>query len=211
MNAVTGSDVSDVTEIEMTYEQLEKIVLLKVSNVPDDQIARGFGFSEKWLTELYETEEYKECFRSHFEKQVEELDAVNKGWDGIEATALKRLNDELRSNFLDPEFALKIAAVANKAQRRNLIGNKPIEAERRGTAVIYIKGNFVEKMQTLQVTERNHGSAGGDMKQNDFVDPNAVENILLGEKRQVNSQRHLDQEVMDILAGGKTMIMAGEK
>lgn len=195
-----------VAEVEISLEQLDKIVQLKVANVPDWQIAKGFGLAEDLLMQLYETEEYKGRFSDYFGKQIEELDEVNKGWDGLEGKALRRLHQELDSSFLDPEFALKVAHVSNKAARRPLVGNKPIDANQGGTAVIYINNNFVERMQNLQIHQRNHLTAGGEKKQNDFVDPDQVENILLDGKK---LERNIDQEIADILGDPLKLVGSG--
>lgn len=118
-------DVVAAPEVEMTIEVLQRIVALKVANVPDWQIAKGFGIEEDLLPELYKTEEYEKEFAKHFAEQIKHISEANDGWDGLERKAIFRLNAELdRIGFIDPDFALKVAVHANKAARRPLVGDR---------------------------------------------------------------------------------------
>lgn len=188
----------EVVTVEITEERLRKIVQLKVANVPDWQICQAYGFDGEMLQQLAETEEYKEEFRKHFEGQITDTQITNEGWDGLEKDALVQLRRNLVA-MNDPDFALKVAAVANKAQRRPIMrNNTPIEGGHGGTAIIYVQGNFVNRMQNMQINERDHNKYQDAQKQNDFIDPSKVENML-GLNRQ---KENPEQDVMDILTVG---------
>ena len=51
----------------------------------------------------------------------------------------------------DPEFALRAAALANKAQRKSVNGDRSIDANRTATATITLGVAFIEKLQTMSI------------------------------------------------------------
>lgn len=99
-----------------TYIMVAKHVILGVG-VAD--IAEIIGAEENEVTELLESDEdYKEI-EGYIRKQYASAQAdVDISWDGIEAVALANLSKSIQNDH-DPDLNLRVAAVANKAQRRH--------------------------------------------------------------------------------------------
>jgi hypothetical protein len=130
---------------------------------------------------------------------------MNNGWDSIEKKALRILDDNLRINK-NAEFALKVAAVSNKAMRRGNGVNSVLPAQQGTTVNLTLNQKFIKKIQTANIVGRpetpndgkliTHGPEAtngplpndkspalveGPLKETDMLMPAQVERLLTAE------------------------------
>lgn len=99
---------------ELTMDQVTRIASMTLAGVPDDQVLQVYPMKQEELAELRELDEYKEEFAKLAEKQV----SISQGWNELEEKSLFHLKSIMETRP-DPDFALRVAAVANKAVRRH--------------------------------------------------------------------------------------------
>lgn len=115
---------------DVKRRSFEKIANMNLSGMPVNAIAKVMGVTAAAISQITTRDDYKnvqtEVFESSFQRQKE----IDEGWDKLEHKAIKGITDNMKWN-LDPEFALRVAVVANKAQRRGSAnsGNQPLSAD----------------------------------------------------------------------------------
>ncbi len=118
-----------------------------------DILGNGIGVDE--IQQLRETESFQELYGviANYLLSLSADTAI--GWDQVEAESLKHLMREARVNR-DPEFQLRLAAVANKAQRRHNKGEQILEPGAAGTRVqISLSQKFIKKLNgETEIVER---------------------------------------------------------
>lgn len=160
-----------------TQERYEKIANMVIMEVPQVQIAAACNVSPGRISQILEEEAFKEVFAA---LQVEELQKhkdINDGWDFLENKAVGGLMEVLAYNK-NPDLLLRVAAVANKAQRRGSKNNAPIDPQRLGArVVINIQPQFVQKLEAgMARVSSNLQSVPA--KQLDMLAPGQVEKLL---------------------------------
>lgn len=140
----------------------EKIAGMCVRKVSDAQIADICGITLDQLLQIKEIPEYREVYSKHAEMYYIEKDLMDQGWDAIENMAMATVVKKLKISN-DPEFALKAAVLANKANRRNIApGNEPIPARTGQGVVLHLHGNFIERLQIAASAESVHNIPAAD-------------------------------------------------
>lgn len=173
-------------------DRLTKIARMVAYDVPHTQIAAACGISESRVSQLLETDEFKEVLQILMAERFEQNKSINDGWDAIEATALNSILEKLQW-MSDPDFALKAAMMANRAQRRGQFNNRPLDGRDGVRAVVHLKAQFIEKMQqntvnvangngntenpVLQLQKRNGATA--EQKREDFLPPEKIEKMFM--------------------------------
>jgi hypothetical protein len=158
---------------------LEKIANMLMYSVPHTQIAMVCGISEEQLEQILALPEFESQVATLEFANIESQKDLNEGWDSIETQALANLVTAM-GTINDPEFSLKVAAVANKAQRRGGRHARPIEGDLGSRAVINLNQTFIERLQmNNQMVNTSETVADGDRrKDHNFLPPNAVERLL---------------------------------
>lgn len=158
-------------------ERYEKIASMLVMEVPQVQIAAACNLTPGRISQILEEDAFKEIFAA---MQVEELQKhkdLNDGWDFLENKAVGGLMEVLAYNK-NPDLLLRVAAVANKAQRRGSSRNAPIDPQKLGArVVINIQPNFVQKLEAGMARVSSNLSAV-PTKQLDMLAPGQVEKLL---------------------------------
>ena len=181
----------------MGAELFEKLANLIVQEVPSDQIAMVLGVSDAELVTLRESPEAKEAVAQLIANKIEDDQTLNDGWDSVEATALGIVVDNMKWNK-DAKFALQVATLANKAQRKGAKANKPLQATSGVRAVIQLNMNFVKELQSgTQRTMQQVNTM--EKKQTDSVNPKVLERML----------NDSDTEILDIAEVEDNDILAG--
>lgn len=80
-------------------------------------IAEAIGIPEQEIHDLVQTQDYKDVRLLVGAEAIKEKLDRDMGWDGIESVSVNKLAQRLKFEN-DTEILLKIAAVANRAQRR---------------------------------------------------------------------------------------------
>jgi hypothetical protein len=148
-------------------EAYERIASLVQQGISMSEIATAINLSETVLKSICETEEFKEILAA---KKLEDLEAqaeVEDSWDTAEQKALGVIVKELDEMSVDPQFALKVAQVANSAKRRKF-QTANVEVKPALQTVIVLQPTFAKKLENnFEISERNFASV-----------PKKVTNIL---------------------------------
>ena len=187
--------MTDLIQLEV---ELGKIAKMDFAGVPERQIAAACNVSVAKLTQLQETEEYKITLATIASESFEKIDVLNGGWDMVENLAMNKVVDHL-GKAVDPDYALKAAAFANKAVRRGRHSNDPISVQPGQQAVINVSLSFADKLQQAFVINPR---ASKELKKKDdnFLSPKAVNELLMPKVRQVQDEIADDIGNLDLLA-----------
>lgn len=83
-------------------------------------------------------------------KEIEKAQALNKGWDAVEALAIRKTVEALEIDD-DPNLALKAAQIANNAKRRNTPGSDQVQVGRNQngtpTVIINLPATYAQELQ----------------------------------------------------------------
>lgn len=126
--------------------KFDKIARMALFDIPQTQIAKAVGLSDSRISQIVETEEYKTVLSAISIEYFERNQQLNDGWQSVEALALGTVVDNLAWNK-DPDFALRAAMIANKAQKRGETAKQPIDAQAGARAVFHLTQNFIQKLQ----------------------------------------------------------------
>lgn len=166
----------------MTEDQLDsrmlKLARMVEQGVPNGQIAAIIGLTEDSLANVFKTDEFRHAEAFVAEEAFTMRQQLSAGWDGVEEFALSTVLGHLQSPAPDPDYALKAAAIANKAVRHGKKnGNHPIEAAGNLQSVITLNATYVNKVQNnFQVSERVLEEM--PKKQTDMLSVNGVKSLL---------------------------------
>lgn len=116
----SAADISDVLGIP----EAEILALMDEPNFQDLRTHLGFEHAEQQIT-------------------------TEAGWDGIEAKSLANLHEIVAVNK-DGDFNLKVAAVANKANRRTLRGQRAQNGQASTVIQLNLTQRFVTSVQSTQ-------------------------------------------------------------
>lgn len=163
----------------------ERIAGMMARGVPQNQIADVVGLSEGRISQIKGEPEFQEFLAKKSAEYYDERALFDSGWDGVEQMALAKIIKRLEVSS-DPDYALKCAMIANKANRRvKTPGNDPIPASIGVGVVLHLSGNFIERLQVAQINHENHvtvvqttGEAGGPQKRVNMLEPAEVEKLF---------------------------------
>ena len=179
---------------EKLQKAIARVAAMKNAGMPDDQIATACSISLEVLEKVYAKEEYKAEIARITEESFDKYNTLNEGWDVVENLAMNRVIEVL-DKMPDPEFALRAAAVANKAQRRGRHNNSPIAAIPNSQVTIQLTANFADRMQQdFTIQERKPEAI--EQKENNFLAPKKVQ-ALLGKVIKPNLEIQLESEFGD--------------
>lgn len=157
--------------------QLTKLANLVMFEQPMDVCASVMGLTEEEIKEILNTDAFKITKSEVMQEEFERQDILKQGWDSIEALALNHVVDLLTSESCDPDYALKAAMVANKAQKRQL-PDRVLQQPVQGAIVLKLEQHFVQQINDGQV--RVAQKLQGNGRHQDFLAPEHVEKQLLG-------------------------------
>jgi len=168
-------------QIEIRQELFSRIAKYEIMEVPDGQIARALGLNEKRLQQIRELPDYQAVVERLQIEALEQAQTLNQGWDAVEDEALGTVLETLRANP-DPEFALRAAAMANKAVRRGNRGNAALPGGAVAATVINLSTVFVQRLQQLNMQVNYPTGVAGDGASNgkrvDSLDPGSATRLL---------------------------------
>lgn len=163
---------------EIKSEVLSRVAKLRSMEVPTHQIAAAVGLDEAALESLMASEKFKETFSALQLAKYDAHETLNDGWDFVEETAMVHVLTYLKTTN-DPEYALKAAAMANKAQRRGGHANVPINGGVHSAAVIQLNAVFVEKLQMMRAGRQANGTTvNANAKRVDALDISSVQALM---------------------------------
>lgn len=171
---------------EIKDEIFTRIAKLKGMEVPEHQIAAAVGLDEEKLAVILASEKYKAKFSELQLGKYDRHETLNEGWDTVEDDALATVLTYLKTTN-DPEYALKAAAMANKAQRRGAHANVPINGGVQAAAVIQLNAVFVKKLQMLRGGQPDGALINGNGKRVDAMDVSRVQKLMHGAQSDIEN------------------------
>lgn len=185
--------------MQLERAKLEKMARMVLFDVPEEQIAKAVGVPE--IADALESKEFKDILSGISTEYFEQNQQLNDGWNSIEALALGTIVDTLVWSK-DPDFALRAAAVANKAHRRGDVSQQPINGQAGARAVINLTANFIQKLQQFNVGTGKPAVNGDGSdavvvngkpahKDTDYMVPEKVEKLFVVNKPKVRKPEDL--------------------
>jgi len=162
--------------MSLDHKLYEKIANLVIAGLPESQIGETCGIDVSRVSQIKQHEVYKEIVNRLSDEEIEVGSLFDKGWDRLEQDALGVLITAFDYNK-DPDFALKVAVVANKAVRRNGIGRGVIPMNAGAHVVINLNQRFVDKLQA-GVPAHQSDMSDKNKKRNDTLTVKGVQDLL---------------------------------
>lgn len=153
-------------------EQMNKLAKLAHDGASMQVICDIFNVEQPQILELMELDVYKKALSEVSAEDYEKSQLLNKGWDGVEEFGISQVLDYMQT-VVDPEYALKAVALANKAIRRggsNQMnnGNAMIQVNNNLQAVIHVQPGFAKTLEENYMVE--------DVRETNF--PKKITNAL---------------------------------
>ncbi len=165
MNMLTQEGIKAALNREIA-EEILVVAKLHVNGMDADSIAQILGSTRNEVDELFQSQDFKDVRLLVGVEQARVRTGNDSTWDGIENTALEALAKRVHLER-DSETLLRIAAVANKAQRRlstsdvhvldpaNANTRVPLKLTRRFTEKLNTQGDVVERSESHEVSVVN--------------------------------------------------------
>lgn len=170
-------------------EKLQKLARMELHGIAREQTAMALGVSESRISQVILTDEFLEHAQTVAGENFQQNELINKGWDGIEALGIKRVVQALQQDP-EPEFALRAATFANKAQRRGGFTNQPISQAAGVRAIVQLNSTFVQKLQqNFNIEKQDNSAMVENQKDSNFLGAKAVQDLL--QRPQVEAKEDL--------------------
>lgn len=129
-----------------------------VLGMDEDTIREVIGCTKDELDVVLNDALYREVRLIIGAAQAESVVDLTTGWDKLEQHAVTNLVDRVKVSR-DPDFLLRVAAVANKAQRRHSQGKQDgvLDPAQAGTRKINLTTRLVERFQRNDGTQVERG------------------------------------------------------
>lgn len=140
---------------EQLDEKMLKLARMVEQGIAEKELANIFGTSQEKLSVVLASQDYVDALAEVQTEAFDKQELLNQGWDGVEEFALSTVLGHLQGPTPDPDYALKAAALANKAIRRGKHINEPIVVQPNMQSVIQLNATYVGKLeQHFNVAER---------------------------------------------------------
>ena len=180
---------------QFELQDLKRLASLVAHGFPDEDICDALGIDEATLAEAKEEVEFKAAMLEKKQQRLQEEVERVEGWDGVELKAVNTLQEILRHNK-NPDFILRTASFANRAQRRPISQrNKPIGDGTIGSVIVLkVSQNFVNGTGPSKVIEHRGERGEIPKKQVSIPTPRIVEKHLLSEITDVDELKKIGHE-----------------
>jgi len=133
---------------EKRSELIERVARFIAMGVPTAQIASACGLTPERVATLEKTEVVRDIVAGLQTEQLEQHELLMRGWDAVESEAVGSVLTHLRANP-DPDYALRAAAVANKAVRHNGTQTQPgvINVDKAAVATIVLSNQYIVQLK----------------------------------------------------------------
>lgn len=182
-------------------QALTKIAKMLNMGVSERQIGMVFNLTDAQLKTILESSDFLIVQAEVEGADFENAQTMNEGWDGVESLALSRVVEHLSNGMAEPDFALRAATLANKAERRGKHANEPLQVRPAMQTIIHLQANFVARLSSdFKIQER--AIEGITQKDSNFLEPSKVKSMF-GVTKQVQGENLLSsvQDELDQLLG----------
>jgi hypothetical protein len=154
-----------------------------VMGITEEQVADTLGVEVSVIHEVMGDKLFQEI--KGFLGAIYAQDHVNQtaGWDALEQLALGRLIERVKKQQGgDPDFLLRVAAVANKANRRTQQQENVMDPQKVGYTTITLSSRFMRKLnpktgEETETQEKTLSIKDGSMVNPKFEDINQLLNV----------------------------------
>lgn len=173
-----------------------------LAGLPPSDIARLIGVDETEVVESQKLDDYRDIRLVMGAAFASEMVDTDFSWDGIESEAVGKLYKEVKKSR-DPEFLLKVAAIANKAQRRVSSGTTKALDQTKANPVVPLRltQRFIEQLNSngdlTRITERQISVLDGSAKNPSFEKIDAALGVNTKAPIQVQQRDDLDWGDLD--------------
>lgn len=165
MNALTDLD----------RDKLERIANMMVHGVPAVQIAEAVNLSEGRISQLKTEDHFKQMLAEANDDFLQAQLDINDSWNKMEMKALGIVNSYLEWSK-DPDFAMRAATMANRAERRGKNTNVPLSASNGKRVGITISSRLATRLGGPEDAKVINGN--GEIAEIDTLAPSKVEELL---------------------------------
>lgn len=194
---LTAEKVGDLLgrKVPDLYLTLAKHVVFGMS---PESIAEIFDVSVEEIQEILNEREFEEVKLVVAELHAKVSIETDYSWDAAESIALKNLIGVLERDK-DPDLNLKVAAIANKALRRNRIQRRPLEATAGSMIQLTLTKRLVNKLTDLSngAIQVQESQAILLIKNPTFKQVDGILNV----ESEKDIEQQTDQEFTDEIAG----------
>lgn len=192
-----------IAELPVSQDDIEiklrrKAGVLAAFGLNDKAIADTLFLTAEQVAAIKETTEYRESCAKQTEERTQRLIDLEEGWDSVEAQSVGQVLSYLQHSR-DPQFALRAAVFANRAQRRspNTMG-RVIDASNVGNVITFnVSKTYVTNMVNTQeggthatIDVQSKSPAEIPRKASDISSPRKLSQIL-----GVQTQERKEQEI----------------
>lgn len=187
-----------MTQLITAQEAIGRIAKMDFAGVSERQIAAACNIPVATVMTIQETPKYKVLLAEIASESFDKIDVLNGGWDMVENMAMNKVVEHL-GKVVDPDYALKAAAYANKAVRRGRHSNEPISVLPGQQAVINVSLAFADKLQQVFTISPREAT---ELKKKDdnFLPAKAVNTLLTKKVGQVQDEIAVEIGDLNMLA-----------
>lgn len=124
------------------YEQISNWMIY---GLEPKSIAEALTLTLSRLEEIISEEAFETVYRSVKIQVAQQQMDTDNSWDSIEAIALENLKTSIQLRGTDPDLMLRVASMANKAQRRNRYADGPINQESGTRVILRLSQQFTKR------------------------------------------------------------------
>lgn len=174
-----------------------RIGKLTAQNVDDQALMQMFGLTLRELGDIRKLDEYKAAHKEGTQDEIERPLEIDDSWDAIERKSLKVAREHV--DFMGPEDALRMAAIANRATRRTRESTMKDASKTTNieTVNIAVPHAFMKELQEMSVSKEMQKliDANSETKIVDLARPQRIDEMMQ-EKVRVEKQ---DFDIMEAL------------
>ena len=203
MMAFTAQSLSDQLGRPIP-EILVVIAKNDIAGLPAEDISRLIGVDTEEIKESQRSDDYRDIRLILGAAQASEMVETDFSWDAIESESTRKLFQEVKKSR-DADFLLKVAAIANKAQRRVSSNRDKVLDQSKANPVIPLKltQRFIEQMNAsgdlTRITERQISVLDGSAKNPSFDKINQMLGVNTPTNRAIEKQGKGDDFDLDDL------------
>ena len=177
-------------------DTMKRVAHLISWNVPHTAIMQSLNLTQNAFDEILQDEFYLSFVSSLVVARMEQQASVKEGWEAAEEQALCKVLKSLEFSA-DPDYALRVAQIANKAIEGETRERKQLDGRDTGAAPVTVKlnVNFVQTVKDGITVSDN--SEIPQKKISEAPAPALIENLLTSTEKK-NEVRQFEELLEDV-------------
>lgn len=150
---------------QKTLDLCEQIASMLFVKVPQKEIAEVFGWPQERVSNIVNNPQFQNYYQDFARNEVSRQYNVSNKWDRIEDKAQDIILETL-TTVCDPDFALRAAAVSNRASRKGLTNSaEPLNIKGGARTTIILNVDY-----TKQINNNGNGTADEKVLEIEYTD-----------------------------------------